>query len=259
MNYFADLQAQFQHFVMGEETGVSDGIVGDELASTEERLAVYFDAYRLRLLGILETEFPGVRALTTAEQFKEIGCGYLDKFPSNFPSVRWFAVNFAEYVDTVQEQFELPYLGEMAAFEWARGRAFDASDSTVTKSDALAKLPADQWPILKITFHASARRVAFGWNTEELWRSINAGQSLPPPARRAEPAQVCVWRRDLTLYWRILDAAEAWAMKNFERGKNFSEVCDGLCEFHAQADVPAAAAGYLSRWIGEGLVADIRL
>lgn len=258
MNRFTDLQHQFQAFVMRGERAVQDAIVGDDLASSDERLAVYFDAYRMRLLGILETEFPGVRALTTAEQFREIGLGYLAKFPSSYPSVRWFAGNFAGYIETVQEQLELPYLGEMAAFEWARGRAFDAADSSVLDPEDLAKLPPDEWPALRITFHESAQRLPFSFNTDELWRSVNAGESLPRVARRSEPATCCVWRRDLTIYWRLMDAAEAWALDSFDSGKDFAQVCRGLCEYHPEPEVPAVAANFLSKWIGDGLVAGIR-
>lgn len=258
MSRFAELQNQFQAFVLRGGRDVEATIVGDDLASSRERLAVYFDAYRLRLLGILETEFPGVRALTSAGQFREIGLGYLDAHPSSYRSVRWFAKDFAPFVAQVQDQHGVPYLGEMAAFEWARGRAFDALTGPVLGAQDLAKLPADQWPAMTITMPASVRCVPFAWNTDDVWRSINAGEPLAPAAQRPEPTTCCVWRRDLTVYWRLMDRAEVWAFGEFGSGKDFSQVCSGLGRFYPEVEVPSVAAGLLSRWIGEGLIATIR-
>lgn len=258
MSDFAELQQRFQGFVMSGGTAMRAAIVGDDLAPADERLAVYFDAYRLRLLGILETEFPGVRASLTADQFRATGLSYLDACPSAYPSVRWFASHFADHIETVQDELGLPHVGELAHFEWARGRAFDAVDAPVLTPAALAALPPDQWPSLRITMTASANRVVFEWNTDDLWRAINKGEPVPAAQRREVAATCCVWRRDLTVYWRVMDAAETTAFAGFDTGRDFAQVCGELCELRDESEVPALAAGWLSGWISEGLVAGTR-
>lgn len=257
MKSVAELQRHFQNFVMHGSREVHDVIIGDERASAEERLNVYFDAYRIRLLGILETEFPGIGALTTGDQFRELGLKYLDAYPSGYPSVRWFAQHFAELVEAEQERLGLPHLAEMARFEWARGLAFDAPDSDALRPGSLANLPGEQWPGLRIALHPSVQQVDFAFNTDELWRSIKAGEALPRAEARADPAACCVWRRDLTIYWRVLDAAEAAALGDFANGHDFAEVCANLSNFREPSEIPAMAATFLSQWFADGLITEI--
>jgi hypothetical protein len=257
MTGLANLQALFQdHVVNGTDDAVKV-FVGDHKASAAERAGVYYDAYRLRLIETLRIDFPGLCALVSEEEFDALGERYLAAHPSHYPTVRWFGRNLSAFLATDPVFAEQPYLAEMASFEWARGKAFDAANADVVSVEDLGAVPADEWPSLCLDFHPTLQRSESAWNIGPIWRAINAGEPLPEPARLDEPAQWAVWRRDLTIYWRSLDHAEGWALGAFAGGMSFADVCDGLCDWIDAGEVPVTAAGMLGQWITEGLVTRI--
>jgi hypothetical protein len=258
MTALANLQGLFQnHVVHGTQEAV-DIFVGDQKASAAERAGVYYDAYRLRLMEILRIDFPGLCALTTADEFDALGARYLDAHPSRYPTVRWFGQHLWAFLASDSVFAKQPYLAEMALFEWARGKAFDAANAVVVSIEDLGAVPPADWPSLCLDFHPALQRSECAWNIGPIWRAINAEEPLPEPVLLDKPAQWAVWRRDLTVYWRSLGDAEAWALDEFAKGMTFADVCDGLCDWIAAEEVPVKAAGMLGQWITEGLVSRLR-
>lgn len=254
MTQLANLQSLFQnHVVIGDDAAAAS-FVGDPVASAEERLGVYYEAYRLRLVEILRIDFPGLCGLMGGEPFDATGLRYLDKHPSQYPSVRQFGRQLAEFLATDSNTAEQPWLAEMARFEWARGLAFDAAEAEVTTIGELGGLPADAWPALKLRFHPTLQRIRCDWNIVPIWRAINVDEAMPKPARLEQPQPWAVWRRDITVYWRSLDKVESSAMDLFSDGRDFAEVCSVLCEQLDAEAVPATMAGILKQWVMEGLV-----
>jgi len=254
MTQLANLQLLFQgHVVSGDEQAIT-AFVGNETASAADRLGIYFNAYRMRLLQILREDFPGLCSIMSADAFDALGLRYIDQHPSQHPSVRQFGRYLAEFLAADHDAIEQPYLAEMARLEWARGFAFDAANADVLTVEELGALPGQDWPALKVQFHPTLQRLRFAWNVGPMWRAINAEEPIPPPARFEQPESWAVWRREVTVYRRSLSEIEACAMDAFTAGKDFAAVCEVLCERLDPQEVPPAMAGMLNQWVIEGLV-----
>ncbi len=255
MTELANLQSLFQGHVVGGDRAALPAFVGDATASAEERLGVYYEAYRLRLLEILRDDFPGLCGLMTADEFESLGLRYLDRHPSHDPSVRSFGRHLGEFLATDSAFAQRPYLAEMARFEWARGLAFDGAEAEVMTLEDLGALPGEDWPALRVRFHPTLQRSRFAWNTGPVWRAIDTQATVPPPARLEHPESWAIWRRGVTGYWRSLGEAEAGAMDAFADGGDFADVCTALCQWLDVEAVPATMAGLINQWVTEGLVA----
>ena len=254
MSRLPDIQADFQHAVMRGGDRARVHVVGTDAASADERLDVYFQAYRLRLIEVLETDFAGLRSLVSEGEFTTLARGYIDAHPSVHPSVRWFGEQLPEYLITQAPWRDRPVLAEMAQLEWLRGRAFDATDRTPLQHEEFAVLPADQWPSLRIEYHPSAQQLKLRWNVPMIWQAVSNDAEPPPAERHSEPIAWAIWRQDLVVYWRSLAPAEDYAMSAFRAGEDFAGVCTGLCQWYADSEVPAFAARLLQQWVGEGLI-----
>lgn len=254
MSDLPELQAGFQAHVISGAAPPTEQFVGTEAASADARLRVYVDAYRQRLLEAVGVDYPGVAALMSPEAFRALGLRYIERYPSQHPSVRWFGRHLAECLATDPEYADRPYLAELAGFEWARGLAFDAADAPTVSLDELGAVPADDWPGLRLSLTPALQRGHCNWNIGPIWRAVDAGEPPPPPEQLAGATQWAIWRRDLTIYWRILDDAEAGAIDAFGNGATFAEVCVVLCDWLPDSGVPGRAAGMLRQWLTEGLI-----
>ncbi len=257
MSRLGELQSQFQSFLLGQGAGIERSIVSTETASGDERLAVYADAYRLRLLEVLTEDFPGVKGMLGAEAFEALGRAYIGAHPSTHPSVRWFGRHLARFLREAPAYHGRPALAEMAAFEWAQGEVIDAADSPTVSVDELAALPPASWPEMRIVFQRALRRLDLAWTVPAVWRAIDEGK--PPPAlERADPPLPWLfWRREMEVHWRSLDDDERFALDAALAGSAFGAICEGLFERRGDADVPLRAAGFLKQWATDSLIAHI--
>ena len=255
MTRLTALQANFQAHVLSGTSPPAEQFVGTHAAAADERLGVYATAYRLRLLEALSVDYPGVAAIVKPEEFRDMGLRYIDRYPSKHPSIRWFGQHLAQFLADDQQFSHRLYLSELARFEWARGLAFDARSSTIVALDELAHVAPESWGELRLQMSASLQRGRSGWNIGPIWRAVDAGKRPPVPAPLTASADWAIWRRNLTLYWRFIEPAEAAALDAFMQGESFSGVCDLLCNWMVGEEVPGRAAGMLQQWLTEGLVA----
>ena len=252
------LQADFQDFVLGQDPGINAEIVGTARVDAATRLGIYANAYRLRLLEALDTDYPGLHSIAGDDEFDRLGRAYIDAHPSTFRSLRWFGDRMSDFLRTTEPYCEYPVFAEMAAFEWAMSDAFDAADTLPATVDHMATIAADAWPELRFSTHDSLRRLDLRWNVPTVWKAIDAEQDPPALAENDLPIAWLVWRRDLRTWFRSLDVAEACALDAMLRGETFSAICEGLTEWIDAENVAMHAAALLKRWLGDGLIREIR-
>jgi hypothetical protein len=241
-------------------------------ATRDVLLDVYRQAYALRLIEALQTDYPGVHAMAGPVGFDAMARGYVRVHPSRHASVRWFGREFAAFLATTAPFSESPALADMARFEWAMGEAFDAEDAVPLTFGDLAGLPADAWNALHLEFVPSLRRLALRYEAPQAWLrrdDVEPGalEVLPSPA--APPGvDWLLWRSapDGETQFRSMDADEAWMIDGARAGTAFPALCDGLAAFAprgATADDTDAtalwaaerAAGLLRAWVDAGMVA----
>lgn len=252
-----DLQACFQAHVLQGDTGMLARISTDARPSAAARLAIYANAYRLRLLEALKTDFPALHTLAGDALFEQIGRAYIDAYPSTQYSIRYFATNLSRFLSDTPPFHATPVLSEMATLEWALTLAFDAADDPVLDEAVLAALPATAWPGLRLRLHASVQCPVFRWNVPELWTAIDRQRTPEPPTAYPAPRAWLIWRRELQTYFRPLDATEAWALDSLRNGVDVASLCDGLCSRMEPDQVGTWAASYIKGWVESGVVAEI--
>lgn len=249
------LQREFQTYLLDPAAdAVKHRIVGTEKVSAEVRLGIYADAYRLRLLEALATDFPAVQALAGADQFDRLGRAYIDAHPSSHFSLRWFARDLERFLRQTPPYREHPELAELAAFEWAMTLVFDAPDRALLTVADMAAIPAESWAGLRLAPHPAVQRLDLHWNVPIFWKAVDADQEPEALQRSEVPIAWVLWRQELKTYFRSLAVDEAYALDAVRAGRTFADICQGLCEWLDEAHVAVHAAGLLKRWIMDGLI-----
>lgn len=258
MTSLSKLQSEFQSFLLGRGGDIERLTVGSEELPARQRLGIYADAYRLRLLEALGEDYPGVHGMIGDDAFEALGTAYIDACPSDHPSVRWFGRRLPAFLRDTPPYSEQPVLAEMACFEWAQGEVIDAADSPAAGAADLGALAPETWPGMRIEFQNAVRRLDLAWNVPVLWQAVDEEHESPPaPESSDPPVGWLLWRRDLKVHWRSLDPDERYALDAAREGLTFGEICEGLLARTHDDQVPLRAAGYLKRWLTDELVAGI--
>jgi hypothetical protein len=267
MNPLQDLQSDFLSFLLHGGEAMLARVKATAKVGAPQRLAIYYDAYRLRLLEALDANYPVLHAWIGEAEFEQLGLAYLDAHPSRHFSIRYFGHRLPEFLGT-EAYRDRPDLGEMARFEWALSEAFDADDCSLLRPEEMAAVPPDAWPGMRLRFHASVRRLNLRWNVPAIWKAVKRNLSakesgaaspvpVPAPAAAEQPRAWLIWRSALETYFRCVSVEEAWAIDSAIAGGSFAEICEGLTEWIDAQHVASHAAGLLKRWIGDGLVCEV--
>ncbi|ASQ45224.1 HvfC/BufC N-terminal domain-containing protein [Legionella clemsonensis] len=255
MNTLFHLQEMFQNYLLSGSKAIEQAVVDSEKVSAAKRLNIYRNAYYIRLLECLASNFPMLREYVGLEAFQEIGRAYLEKNPSSYRSIRWFGDSFSTYLKSIEEDC----LAELAQFEWSLTLAFDAADARVVTIEEMANVAPEHWATMTFAPHPSLQQKHFYWNIVPIWQAIANDQPLPKPVKKAEAITWVVWRSNYRSRFYSLAEDECWAMRAMIQGANFGEICTGLGEWHDEEQVGMQAASLLKSWIQSELLSEIKL
>jgi hypothetical protein len=256
----AALQAQFQDYVLGVAPAVEAAVIGNVRGDPQTRLNIYAEAYRLRLLESLDTDYAALRSFVGAAQFERLGRAYIEAHPSDTASVRWFGRHLPEFLGAAVGYAAKPVLAELALFEWKKGEVFDAPDADPVRIEAVAAVPPQSWGEMRLLLHPTVRRLDLRWNAPAICQACEARKKAPRATAKARPQPWLLWRDEaLDIRWRPLGADEAAAIDAAGEGRSFGELCELLCEWVEPEQAAMHAAGLLKRWIVDRLIADIEV
>jgi len=260
VNALVTLQAEFSAWMRGSADTLRARVLDTEKADRDTLLRVYRDAYALRLIEALTTDYPGLLAMAGPAEFDMMARAYIAAHPSRHPSVRWFGRDLADFLAVTPPFAGTPDAADMARFEWALGEAFDAADTEPLTFEQLAGAPPEAWATLRLSFVPALRRLSLSYQAPQAWQRRD---TVPPGELdvSAEDGAVdwLIWRpaADGDAQFRSMAPDEAAALDAALGGAPFPEICAVLSAYADSAEAAAErAAGLLRAWLDAGVVDD---
>lgn len=248
------LQSDFQDYLLRGGQAIAAQLRGSARVPVETRLAIYGNAYRLRLAEALGNNYPALAKLLGDEDFGALAEAYLREHDSPYFSIRYYGDALADFLARHPDYVAAPVLAELARWEWAMTSAFDAADAATLSHTALSRLPPAQWAQLRFTFHPSLARLTLWWNVPQLWQALGEDGERPALELAPQGVEWLIWRRELSTYYRSLGATEAQALDAARRGWPFGELCELLCDTVGESAAAVEAATLLRGWVDSGLI-----
>lgn len=220
--------------------------------SPEDRINIYYDAYRFRLINALSDTYPAVHTLLGDDEFEKLGRKYIDAHPPEHFSIRYFGDRLSEFVISYALTQNPTLIAEMAGFEWALRHAFDAKDENMLTLDDLQRSEIQDWS--KVIFHIPQSLVCLDlfWNVPALWKAVEQNGSPVQECCDEFASHWIIWRPDLETFFRSFNEKEYTAFQLLVEKNSFGDMCEKISLLD---DNPAQLmAQFLSNWIGEGLI-----
>ncbi len=195
------LQRDLQSHLLGEPSSIADAIADAPPLSIADRLGIYSNAYRVRLIEALDDTYPVLHALLGDEVFVALGEEFVSAHPSVHRSIRWYGGELSEFLSQCPPYAEQPILAELALLEWTLAEVFDAADAEPTPRAALSAVDASAWSELQFEFHPSLRRLHLHWNTAAVWQAMSREEAPPDPVCADHPVPWLLWRQNLQNYF----------------------------------------------------------
>ena len=259
MNELAQLQQEFQQYLLSGKTDINPSVLSTNEVSAEQRLGIYRDAYHLRLIECLTTTFTALHSYLGTEEFQKMCRSFIELHPSYYRSIRWYGDLMSVFLKNYYDK-AYSFLAELADLEWKMTLAFDAQDAAVVTLEQMAAVAPDAWVNLSFVIHPSVQRGNYLWNAIPLWRALNDDIELPNLEEESEASSWIIWRSaDYVIHYYCLKKDEAWMIDGVIKGLTFAVLCEGLCEWISEEQVAMTAASYLKGWIEKGILFELKV
>ncbi len=254
MNTLRRRQQQLLQYLLGDDrSGIDRHVTAQGALGPQLCLAIYRNAYRMRLRETLDTDHPQLGRYLGDALYEQMVAGYIDAYPSRYRSLRQFANRLPQFLQATAPFSQHPQIAELARFERLLLTAFDAADRSRASAAMLSQIPAADWPGLTLRFHPSLQLFRSDYNVVAIWQALKAEQ--PPPAAVIQASTWVLWRnRERLTEFVSLSASEHGMLRLFLSGAPLAEAAEALLE-----QVPPAAAGrellrILQQWLRRGWV-----
>jgi hypothetical protein len=186
------LQRWLQDCILAGGAGAEAHVAGDGRLSASDRVGIYAQAYRARLLETLRDEYPALRLLVGDTVFELFAQGFLAASPPRHFSLYELGAGFADYLAAARPPGDDAMLAlpehlarlERARAEVHRARGLEGGPAAPIAADS-ALLPGT-----KLRLPASVRLLRLGWDFRALIEAADDEGAAVVPERRETPTAV---------------------------------------------------------------------
>ena len=162
-----------------------EGLTAPAPEEVARRFAVYRNNVQHSLTRALAARFPVVEALVGRDFFTAMARVFMAEAPPRSPVLQDWGGALPRFLDGFPPVAHLPWLGDVARLEWARGVAVHAADATPVPTEALAA--PDPAP-LRLRLHPSVTLYRSAHPAVTIWQAHRPGATrgpLPPGPEHA--------------------------------------------------------------------------
>jgi hypothetical protein len=235
-------QRWFQKSVLeGATSRAGSMILPSPTLRAEQRLAIYVDAYRARLVEALEADFPAVARVLGHRAFHRLSRDYLEVHPSRSYSLNPLGRKLPEFLKPGAAR-------DLARVEVAMSEVFDAEAAEpLTPSDFGAIAP-EKFAGLRLAFVPTFRLLELDYDVNGTIDAARQERKTIPSPRRKR-AWVAVYRKEFQV-WRLdLQEAAHAALSTLHRGRTVGQAVAAATR--AWSGKPEELQPQIRRWFGE--------
>ena len=140
--------------------------------SPAERLDVYRNTFAHVLTTALRLSYPAVHRLVGAEFFEEAARIFIHGHPPQSAWLDEYGVDFPAFLADFAPAASLPYLPDVARFEWTVNRALHAPDAEPPDPTFLAQLAEVDRACVRFIPHPSVGLIGAEYPVDAIWRSV---------------------------------------------------------------------------------------
>ncbi len=249
-----ELQTRFQDIVLNAEcVGANWVSTSTRGLSSQDRLAIYHNAYRVRLIDVLLDTFEHTAAYLGDDWFHQLASAYVQLHGSTHNNIGLYGQGFPQFL--AEQLADDKEVSELALMDWKLRRAFDGADSTVMTRDHLQQLAGGDPEISRLKPVPTLTVSTQHFNTLDIWNAINRDEHPPVVEPLPQPVDVLIWRKGHSPHFRSLSAMESVAITNVCSGRALDAIGVELEKKFPDVDAATEFGLMLHRWIDDQLLA----
>lgn len=203
----AEIQRRLARAILaGPEGDLADIVEGGGLTA-ERRVGMHRNHFQISLAQALATTFPATAAVLGADFFAQTARSFALAHPPTGPCLFEYGAGLPDYLDALPALGDLPYVGDLARFEWTLNAVHHAPDQACLDPARLAALAPAELATLRFLPTASAALLASDFPILDIWR-LARGATAETVTLDAGGTRLLIHRQDDAAVWREMSQAE---------------------------------------------------
>ena len=225
--------------------------------SALERMEIYHEAYRARLVECLADDYPSVQYALGDEAFAALCYDYMNAHPSRSPSLNGYGRAFAEFCRTSPGPHAV-FAADLSSLEWAMVEVLHAASAETLSVDALATIAPSLWGSARLPQSTSVRILEFSYPVNAFFQAHRLDESPSIPEASWSATAVFrdgekIWRMDLNPAMLAI-LRGLFANQTLEQALTLAEGSGALEETDASSIMV-----WFRDWVAHGFFAGIQL
>jgi len=220
-----------------------------------ERLDIYRQAYRARLVECLADDYPVLQHALGETSFESLCHAYIDRHPSHSPNLNSFGRHLGGFCrERAGERAD--FSADLATLEWAMVEVLHAAQAARLSLEELASIAPAAWASARFSPSATVRVFEFGYPVGAYLQSVRIGEKpdLPEPGWSA----TAVFRDGATIWRMDLSRAMHTLLSSLFQGNALGTAFDALSEAALVTDDQGPEVmRWFQDWVGHGIFGSI--
>jgi len=247
-----ELQIDFQRALFDTECKGADWISESARGlSARNRLDIYYNAYRFRLIDVLLDTFEHTAIYLGDDWFNQLATDYVQSHHSTYTNIGLYGKEFPNFL--AEQLPKDKEVSELALMDWKLRRAFDGANSTVMTQDELQQL-ASEGSSICLQPVPTLTTCTQHFNTLDIWHAINQDQTPPVVEPLADAIDILIWRKGHSPHFRSLSKIESAAIARVCSADTLEAIGAALAQDFPDVDVATEFGGMLHRWLDDEIL-----
>ena len=204
MSMLLELQMRLRRAILGGDSGeIVAAIMGDGL-DPAARVGIYRHHAFATLGDALQSTFPVVCRLVDKRFFAYAAHEYLREHPPHARCLAEYGADFADFLANFTPCEQLPYLADVARFEWGLNIAAKVREETALQAEALAAIPPREAAYVALRLQPSLTYLASPWPIDTIWQA-NQEDEVPSIDLSSGGTSLQIRRAGEAVAWGRLD------------------------------------------------------
>jgi hypothetical protein len=246
-----ELQQSIAHGILSGQLESLAAIVREDGLAFDKRLQIYHNNTIISLTEALTATFPVVAALVGERFLGFAAKAFISGNPPEAPQLAEYGGKFAAFLASFEPARTLPYLGDVAALEWAMNEAHCESDDAALTPQDLATVPQEDSAALVLELRRSCRLLHSKYRIDRLWQAHQPGGSLQDLAIDGD-CHLLVYRPQDEVDMMTLDGAGFALLSQINEGATLETAYEAAAMVDPAFDLSAALGIHLTRGVFGG-------
>ncbi|MEO1199672.1 MAG: DNA-binding domain-containing protein [Pseudomonadota bacterium] len=247
----ADSQHEFISALTHAEAPVPDDLTDRPV----KRFNVYRNNVRTSLIGAVSAQFPVCKRLVGQAFFDAMAAVFVTSHPPKTRVLMQYGNTFAAFVRGFAPARSVPYLGDIAALEWAHSQSYHAADARALQPEDFAAVPPEAWAGARFELHPAVRWVRSAWPVLSIWHTNTHDAEVNRIPLDQGGEDVLITRPDLDVTLRTVPPGGLAFVERIAQGATL----EGAATAAGAAAESFDLAANLSGLIGAGALIGFRL